>query len=143
MKILSLWEPWASCMAMSWKTWETRGWATNYRGPLAIHAAKNMSAIKDLTPIELEDLAKEICGVDLNLPKCWPLGSILCVVDLVDCVPTEKAAPGPLERMLGNYLPERFAWKTENLRRVKPVSFRGMQGLKDLPAGVEKSLEYV
>lgn len=143
MKILSLWEPWASCMAMGWKTWETRGWATSYRGPLAIHAAKNMSAIKDLTPLELEDLAKEICDVDLNLPKSWPLGSILCVVELVDCVPTEKASPGPLERILGNYMPKRFAWQTTNLRKVKPVLFRGMQGLKDLPAEVAKSLEYV
>lgn len=143
MKILSLWEPWASCMAMGWKTWETRHWKTSYRGPLAIHAAKNMSAIKDLTPLELEDLAKDTCDVNLNLPKIWPFGSILCVVELVDCVPTEKAQPGPLETILGNYLPKRFAWKTKNLRKVKSVPFKGMQGLKDLPAAIEKALEYV
>jgi hypothetical protein len=130
-------------MALGWKAWETRGWSTSYRGPLAIHAAKNMSAIKDLTPMGLEDLAYETCGVKLDLPKAWPLGSILCVVDLVDCVPTEKAQPGPLETLLGNYMPKRHAWMTKNLRRVKPILFKGWQGLRDLPGDVEKAFKYV
>jgi len=40
MKALSLWQPWASAIALGSKRIETRGWATSYRGPLAIHAAK-------------------------------------------------------------------------------------------------------
>lgn len=142
MKILSLWEPWASAMALGWKMWETRGWATSYRGPLAIHAAKNMTAIKDLTPTELQEDAKDL-GVTIQFPTTWPLGQILAVVDLHDCVKTEIAKPGPLEEILGNYMPKRFAWQTRNLRRVKPVPFKGMQGLKDLPAEVERALEYL
>jgi hypothetical protein len=142
MKILSLWEPWASAMALGWKCWETRSWSTPYRGPLAIHAAKNTTAIKDLTPAELEDLAEDL-GTPITFPMTWPLGNILAVVDLYDCVKTEIAKPGPLEAILGNYMPERFAWQTRNLRRVKPVSFKGMQGLKDLPVEVERALEYV
>lgn len=39
-KGLSLWQPWASLIALKVKTIETRGWSTNYRGTLAIHAAK-------------------------------------------------------------------------------------------------------
>lgn len=143
MKILSLWEPWASAMALGYKSWETRSWATNYRGPLAIHAAKNTTAIKDPTPLELSDLASELCGVKLGFPQSWPLGSIICVVELHDCVKTEIANPGKLERILGNYEPERFAWQTKNLRKVKPMPFRGMQGLKDLPVEVERALEYL
>lgn len=129
-------------MALGWKAWETRSWATSYRGPLAIHVAKNTSAIKDSTPKELEEDAKER-GVMIEFPKTWPLGCIVAVVDLYDCVKTEVAQPGPLEAILGNYMPERFAWQTRNLRRVKPLPFRGMQGLKDLPAEVERSLEYL
>lgn len=40
MKALTLWQPWASLVALGVKTIETRSWSTSYRGPLAIHAAK-------------------------------------------------------------------------------------------------------
>lgn len=39
MKALTLWQPWASLIAVGAKTIETRSWSTTYRGPLAIHAA--------------------------------------------------------------------------------------------------------
>ena len=37
---LSLWQPWASLIAIGAKHIETRHWKTDYRGPIAIHAAK-------------------------------------------------------------------------------------------------------
>ena len=40
MKALTVYQPWASLIACGSKTLETRRWATKYRGPLAIHAAK-------------------------------------------------------------------------------------------------------
>ncbi len=142
-KILSLWEPWASFMALGYKKWETRGWTTNYRGLLAIHAAKNTVAIRDGTPAELAEDILEDTGIKIDVPAQWPLGSIIAVVELYDCVPTEKAKPEMMESILGNYMPERFAWQTRNLRRVKPLQFRGMQGLKPLAPEVERALEYV
>ena len=39
MKALTLYEPYATLVALNLKKIETRGWRTNYRGPLAIHAA--------------------------------------------------------------------------------------------------------
>lgn len=48
MTALSLWQPWASLIAHGAKTIETRGWATHYRGPLAIHAAKTTKGIDEL-----------------------------------------------------------------------------------------------
>lgn len=39
MKALTLWQPWATLVALGVKTIETRSWSTSYRGPLAIHAA--------------------------------------------------------------------------------------------------------
>jgi hypothetical protein len=42
MKALTLTQPWASFVALGWKKIETRSWATAYRGPLAIHAAKGL-----------------------------------------------------------------------------------------------------
>lgn len=50
MKALTLWQPWASLIALGVKTIETRGWSTNYRGPLAIHAAKRPPKAADVGP---------------------------------------------------------------------------------------------
>lgn len=138
MKILSLWQPWASFMALGYKANETRSWPTSYRGPLAIHAAKNTSAVKDADEI-LRDAG--LMGEDRTTVggTKWPLGEIIAVVDLVDCRRTEDVV-GELsqcERAMGNYEPFRFAWVTTNLRRIKPgIPFRGMQGLKPLPSDV-------
>ena len=41
MKALSLWQPWASLMAVGAKHNETRDWPTRYKGELAICAAKH------------------------------------------------------------------------------------------------------
>ena len=35
MKAISLWQPWASAVALGSKRVETRSWSTSYRGPLA------------------------------------------------------------------------------------------------------------
>jgi hypothetical protein len=42
MKALTLTQPWASLVAIGAKRIETRSWSTKYRGPIAIHAAKDM-----------------------------------------------------------------------------------------------------
>lgn len=47
MKAVTLWQPWASLVAIGAKTIETRSWATSYRGPLAIHAAARKPAVPD------------------------------------------------------------------------------------------------
>lgn len=39
MRALTLWQPWASLVALGVKAIETRSWGTAYRGPLLIHAA--------------------------------------------------------------------------------------------------------
>src|SRR5574343_1234835 len=40
MKAITLHQPWATLVAIGAKRIETRSWSTNYRGPIAIHAAK-------------------------------------------------------------------------------------------------------
>ena len=42
MKALTVQQPWATLIAVGAKQIETRSWKTDYRGPLAIHASKNM-----------------------------------------------------------------------------------------------------
>lgn len=40
MKAITIYQPYASLLACGAKRYETRSWATSYRGPIAIHAAK-------------------------------------------------------------------------------------------------------
>lgn len=43
-RLLSLWQPWATLVAIKEKGAETRDWLTAYRGWVAIHAAKHWDA---------------------------------------------------------------------------------------------------
>lgn len=146
MKLLTLWEPWATFMALGYKRWETRCWRTHYRGPIAIHAAQLRDHVDDAGLIlTAAGIKKSIFDPD-PFPTGdgdWPFGKVLAVARLADCVQTEDANPSAQERELGDYSPERFAWKFEDLRRVKPIHCKGMQGLKDLPPDVEAKLEYL
>lgn len=44
MKALTLTQPWATLVAIGAKRIETRSWRTNFRGRIAIHAAKGFQA---------------------------------------------------------------------------------------------------
>jgi hypothetical protein len=89
-KVLTLWQPWASLVALGVKTIETRSWSTKYRGPLAIHAAAKMPTF------ERRYVRGVICtrdawhlwtvsGPGIHAPL--PLGAIVATCTLVDVVP--------------------------------------------------------
>lgn len=150
MKALSLWQPWATLIAIGAKQYETRSWSTAYRGSLVIHAAKRPDEAKALemaiyrlsghwaqTPLEhyaIEALyAFHGEPVGAFIPKL-PLGAALCVVDLVDVVRVERVVCtlSAQEMAFGNYSAGRFAWKLANVRRFdKPIPLAGRQGLFD------------
>lgn len=131
MKALSLMEPWAWLVAIGAKRIETRSWRTNYRGPLAIHAART-----------LPRAARELClepAIDRILAQAGyanaaelPRGAIVAVCELVDCRRIEPQAPLPAEpeRSLGDFTPGRFAWYLDCPRRLaSPIAARGFPGL--------------
>lgn len=147
MKILSLWQPHASFIPIGWKKWETRGRSTSYRGPLAIHAAKTTEGLDRVWEI-LVDAGLKASMFDPDPPELpkddeWPLGAIVAVCRIVDCIRTEDAKPSRLERAMGNYSEKRFAWILEDVKSVKPFPYRGTQIMVDLPADVESRLEIV
>ena len=121
MKALTLTQPWASLMAMNYKGIETRSWRTPYRGGLAIHAAKGF-------PKWAREFAEESPLVG-EAWKILPRGTVICVVELLACVPTEKVGlfthqmdwkppeNWETELKLGNYAEGRYAWVTR-LRKV-------------------------
>jgi len=145
---LSLWQPWASLIAIGAKLYETRSWSTPYRGELAIHATK-------VFPAE----ARELCGQApffgaLQAAKERPFdplprGAIVAVAEIIACYPTEgialtqwwDAKTAHREIAFGDYSEGRWAWVLKNIRRLsRSVPCRGAQGLWIVPADVERQI---
>jgi len=158
MRVISLHQPWATLMALGFKTIETRGYGTKCRGQLAIHAAKTIPAYavdairnnRTIREILLRAYPPEDGHAVLGFPKkSLPLGKILCVVSLDGCVEMKVNSIGQgqlcnwdemkryaspsaqltIEWDLGNWADGRYAWITSNLRHLKnPIEASGKQG---------------
>ena len=154
-KSLTLWQPHATLVARGAKRLETRSWQTSYRGPIAIHAAKNSPrswaklaenglATTPPHPAFIEEL-ELLCGTDaLGLPDLaqLPSGVIVAVGLLVDVRPIdifgdpEGWSITEEERAFGVYGSGRFAWFFEDVRPLRPPYFpiRGHQQLWNITA---------
>jgi hypothetical protein len=144
MKCLSLWQPWATLVAIGAKQCETRSWETLYRGPIAIHAAKKRS--RELRNLCLRQNAGDdrliLClrqnagDADRLITESLPFGAIIAVATLSKC---ERIDPltTPMddqERAFGDYTTGRFRWDLDNVRALhEPIPFKGHQGLFDIP----------
>lgn len=132
-RALSLWQPWATLIALGAKRYETRHWRTPYRGLLAIHAAKR--------PVREPEITDDIYAAlrqHGEKPHALPLGAVLCIVRLVDIVPTEHVVSLAAsdyriqneELCFGNYAPGRYAWQLELVKVAPdPIPAKGAQGL--------------
>jgi hypothetical protein len=136
MKAISLYEPWATLIALGEKRYETRSWSTTYRGSLLICASKIR-----LPTVKIIDLMvrARITVNDLNP------GRAVTLVDLIHIYRTDDLHYGQLgenEEFYGNLFPGRFAWQLKNIRRfVNPPLVRGRQGLFDVDDNLIKSLD--
>lgn len=146
-RCLSLWQPWASLVAIDAKRNETRSGSTPYRGPVAIHAAKMRDADSlrlchedpftvALAGFRVAPLATDPPPRRPHLGYALPFGVILSVHRLVDCVRTEtiRDSLSDQERAFGNYDDGRWAWIFEPIHRFDtPIPYRGAQGLFWVP----------
>lgn len=144
MKALSLWQPWATLIALGAKKIETRSWKTDYRGPLAIHAAKNDSGklYAAYAPFHSVLRAAGYYGWH-SLPR----GVVVATCQLLDCVSIRLDSSGwqaafnlgtweltDQERAFGDYTPGRYAWLLADVKPLPtPIPMRGAQGLFELP----------
>lgn len=128
MKAISLWQPWATLIAIGAKRFETRSWDTNYRGPLAIHAAKRKVDIYDINPT----IGKALLEPGFTGTGQLPLGCIVCTVELVYTLRTHEAPRGASwrdeEAYFGDFTPGRFAWRLDDVKPVDNIPARGSQG---------------
>ncbi len=138
MKALTLWQPWASLVTAKIKWLETRSWQIDYRGPLAIHAAKAYPrAARELAATPAFRWGLHRCDPDL------PRGCVLCTVELVAIYPVEELIgdarqlelPGNFQApdfatqfCFGDFSPGRFAWHFKNITPLAtPAPAKGGQ----------------
>ncbi len=160
MKCISLWQPWASLIVIGAKQYETRSWATSYRGLLLIHAAKKWNqdmmrgALSEPFCRQLGDYAKNWRTISII-----PRGCIVGRVEVVECYQVfgramsgdgqvaiqfrdgrgraRYIAINSTENAFGDFSVGRYAWKLANpIRFAQPIPFPGRQQLFDVPAAL-------
>lgn len=88
MKCISLWQPWASLVAIGAKTIETRSWHTPHVGPIAIHAAKFYS-METAAFAQRKLCAETLRAAGLDWARL-PRGAIIAVAQLDGCMRVER-----------------------------------------------------
>ena len=135
MKALTLTQPWASLIAMLLKTYETRWWKTSYRGPLLIHASREVDW----------DFIRSPIGEKYGMPELWtprnppPTMAVLALTDLEDCVPTcpQPASLSESDLDTGDWSWDRWAWRLTNIRPLpEPISCRGQMSVWTPPKDI-------
>lgn len=132
MRVLTLWEPWATLIAMGHKQIETRNWATSHRGDLLIHAAKTKKYCKHMQVLDLCRRAGMGRHAANEVFHAMRPGNVLAVVDVKSIVTTEEASAAKFftqkEFAFGDYAPLRYAWRLERLERLpQPFAATGRQ----------------
>ncbi len=145
MKILSLWQPWASLLILGIKRYETRSWGTDFRGEFGIHAAGYWGRECD-DFFRLPQIRAALEAHGIRQVQDFPFGVVLGTAVLEDVVPTDAIRDQlPLfERLLGNYADGRRAWKLGPVTRyATPVRARGRQGFWEWTAPADADLTVV
>jgi len=141
-RAITLWQPYATLIALGLKQYETRSWATKYRGKLIIHSAarkwhpRELHAVFDKLPYELSQ--------KLLYSTTYPMACCVAVVDLTRCLemingwvetnrlPTQTIIQAQTyeERCFGNWQEGRYAWKLSGVQQLQELTpAKGKQGL--------------
>lgn len=162
LKAITIWQPWASAIALGFKRFETRSWPIRYRGPILIHAAKRWTLNEMRFQAMAVHVLRQTYGCDdprvAEFEQNPPVGVALCVADIVAChIARTKAADARvklpiddffddrdvasgIERMFGDFSWDRYAWQLENVVRCKPVPCAGAQGLWTPSAAIRDAI---
>lgn len=133
MKAITICQPYAHLIAIGEKRVENRSWATEHRGPLAIHAGKSRKYLDPALGAKMPGLV---------------FGAVIATCQLYCCVPIEQI-DGIIEED-----PERFGWLVDHkhvegpicwvlenvYRKVEPFYCRGERGLWDVNRGKDVKL---
>ena len=141
MKAITVTQPFATLCAINAKRIETRGWKTDYRGPLAIHAGKGCPP-EFVALAHTEPFFSILKAAGYALFGDLPRGAVIATCRLVEClqIGPRIAAFGVAnegewrltdqERAFGDYTPGRYAWLLADVQPLAaPIPARGALSL--------------
>jgi hypothetical protein len=133
MKVLSLSQPWATLAVLGAKRFETRGWQTGHRGPLAVHAARRFPSANRLLCYR-EPVRALLRAAGFEDWSKLPCGAVVGTVEVVGCVPADELTGlSEFDRALGDFSPGRWAWQLRGpCRWPTPVPAAGRLGVFEL-----------
>ncbi len=151
---LTLWQPYATLIAVGAKQYETRSWPAPdwlIGKPLLIHAAKRFDdqVLADVHRVRRVLFAANEYAAPDHPAANWSwgetLGSVLAVAVLDACEPAVGQYTD-LEKQVGDFGPDRYAWRLRPVHSlVRPAPWKGAQGLWTVPqalrAAVRAALE--
>lgn len=124
MRALSVRQPWAWLIVNGIKPVENRTRATKHRGPFLVHAGKQLA----FSPAEMADFRRVMrVKAGIVIPADLPVGGIVGMVDLVDCV-TVCTDPTDAEW----HEPGMYAYLLRNARALSFRPWTGRQGWFDV-----------
>lgn len=138
-RILTLRQPWAWLVVFAGKDVENRSWATSFRGPILIHAGKQMFRREYKT---VHEYAWKRHGIEIPAQDELMFGAVIGIAELVDIVPPEAVDPKTGERRRWHLRPDelpsnkpQFGWLLRDITPVEPIYCQGAQGLQwyDVP----------
>lgn len=130
MRAISLWQPWASLVALRIKPHETRSWKapqTVLGRRIGIHAALSTKGLRENACGEDETLWRYCLALlELSQKEDFPRGVLIATAVVADCRPTEEVEPN----IFGDYSAGRFAWVLRDVEQLEcPIPMRGHQGI--------------
>lgn len=144
-RALTVYQPYAQLSVLGLKKNETRGWSTNIRGRIAIHAAKRhpdyiYDTLPEKTLITIYEALDDFCFGPLD--TALPIGAVVGTVEIVDCLKIVQASDvyeyavlengaviNGAEYLFGDYREGRYAWPLKNpIIFDEPIPAKGSQG---------------
>ena len=126
---ITVYQPWASLIAHSFKEFETRHWPAPKKyigGLIAIHAGRQWADQEQRWLKAYKQMFPEIAEMPV------PLGCIVAMCRLTEVVPSELlvASISNREKATGNFEPGRFGWRLKVVKRADPpIAAQGKQGI--------------
>lgn len=141
MKILTLHQPESSLIASGAKRIVTRTFSTDYRGPVAIHAARSFPRAS-MQIAAGETFLRALCAAGIEHFEDIPRGVILATAELVDCAHiTDEFFAASNERRYGDFSHGRFAWMLSEVRALaEPIEHQGSSVLRSVPVWVQEEI---
>lgn len=134
MKAISLYQPYATLMAVGAKMYETRSWPTSYTGPIAIHSTASFPPVKQEL-CRVEPFRRVLLENGIYSWKDLPTGAIVATGYLDTCVAASELLSGKLslpgvtmqERAFGDFGEYRYAFYIRDITPLpEPIPVKGM-----------------